>query len=245
MAPLQSEAAVSSPQVSQRVRGQVVRVIAERGDWLRVAGDDEYEGWMHRGYLRLLGGGGGGPDEIGDLISCGCTVETLGGTRRSLPLGAVLSNDERVVDGGAIPRGEMPRVWPRDAAAIAHSAEILFAGASYQWGGVTPWGADCSGFVQTVYGLHGVSLPRDAWQQAQRGVVVGSAPYQPADLLFFSERADGRITHVAVALSDGRMAHVALGRGGFAIDRLDDTHDPYIDQLRVRLRAVQRVITGA
>lgn len=238
VAPLHHEPAVSSPQVSQRVAGQLVTVLAEHGDWRRVAGDDGYEGWMHRGYLEPVGQG----DEIGDLVSCGCTVATVAGAIRPLPLGATLSRDERVVDGRAVGRAEMSRWWPPDPAAIAQSAEVLFAGASYQWGGVTPWGADCSGFVQSVYGLHGVSLPRDAWQQAECGVVVGSTPHQPADLLFFSEREDGRITHVAVALSADRMAHVALGRGGFAIESLSRSDDPYVSQLRTRLRAVRRVV---
>ena len=64
--------------------------------------------------------------------------------------------------------------FPRDAAAIATTAVELFAGTPYQWGGVSPWGADCSGLMQTAFWLHGVALPRDAWQQAAIGEDAGS-----------------------------------------------------------------------
>jgi hypothetical protein len=238
VAPLHNEPAVSSPQVSQRVSGQLVTVLAERGDWRRVSGDDGYQGWMHRGYLVPAVE----PDRPSDLVSRGCVVAQTGGATRALPLGALLAADERVVEGRAVARAEMPRLWLREAAAIARSAHELFGGASYEWGGVTPWGADCSGFVQTVYGLHGVSLPRDAWQQAESGITVNGPPFDPADLVFFSERDDGRITHVGVALGGERMAHVALGRGGFAIESLGSTQDPYVVQLRDRLRVVRRVV---
>ena len=104
---------------------------------------------------------------------------------------------------------------------------------------MSPWGADCSGFVQTTFALHGVALPRDAWQQAEVGVETdGQAA---GDLIFFSEREDGRITHVGLSLGDGTMAHVALGRGGHAIDRLD-ADDPYVRALMGRRRFARRLI---
>jgi len=51
IAPMHGEARVSSAQVSQRLAGHVVTVLATEGDWLRVRGEDGYEGWMHRGYV--------------------------------------------------------------------------------------------------------------------------------------------------------------------------------------------------
>jgi cell wall-associated NlpC family hydrolase len=112
------------------------------------------------------------------------------------------------------------------------------------WGGVTPWGADCSGLVQSVFALHGLQLPRDAWQQAETGRDAGPdiGELRPADVLFFSDRPDRRITHVGIALGDCRMVHLALGRGGYAIERLDDRRDAYVDRLRDRFITARRMI---
>jgi cell wall-associated NlpC family hydrolase len=134
--------------------------------------------------------------------------------------------------------------FPRDAAAICSTAVQRFAGTSYQWGGITPWGADCSGLVQTVFSLHGVQLPRDAWQQGLEGADAGDDPLalRAADLLFFSDREDRRVTHVGIALGDRRMVHLALGRGGYAVERLDDERDGYVKALRERFVGARRVV---
>src|SRR6185437_7197884 len=91
------------------------------------------------------------------------------GRVRALPLGAVLDCDAAVVRGDVVASDTRAERFPRDGAAIARSAVELFEGTPYEWGGVTPWGADCSGMVQAVFGLHGIPLPRDARQQAEHG----------------------------------------------------------------------------
>jgi cell wall-associated NlpC family hydrolase len=98
--------------------------------------------------------------------------------------------------------------------------------------------------VQTAFWLHGVPMPRDAWQQAETGHDAGASisRYQPADLLFFSDRADRRITHVGIALGGERMVHLALGRGGYAVERLDATDDPYVTALMTRFVSARRVL---
>ncbi len=86
-----------------------------------------------------------------------------------------------------------------------------FSGASYEWGGVTPWGVDCSGLVQTTFAARGIRLPRDSSQQIGCGVEVSGGPPQPGDLLFFRGETTPKITHVAFA-DDGRCPR-ALDRG--------------------------------
>jgi len=148
-----------------------------------------------------------------------------------------------VVEGVAVPRPELAARFPRTGAAIARTARECFEGTPYQWGGVTPWGADCSGLVQTCFALHGVDLPRDAWQQAECGRDTETDPgaFQAADLLFFAERPDARVSHVAIALGPGEMVHLALGRGGFAIDGLASTDDPYVARLLATYRFARRM----
>jgi cell wall-associated NlpC family hydrolase len=109
---------------------------------------------------------------------------------------------------------------------------------------VTPWGADCSGLVQATFALHGVQLPRDAWQQASAGVPADADPLaaREGDLLFFSDRVDQHITHVALALGARSIVHLALGRGGYGIEDLDDTSDRYVGTLLERFACARRVI---
>ena len=164
-----------------------------------------------------------------------------------MPLGALLEPGERIESGEAVEMAARPTRFPTHAAAITQSALDYFEGTSYLWGGITPWGADCSGLVQSVYSLHGVQLKRDAWQQAQQGE-PGPADLLDAeagDLLFFSDRVDGHITHVAISLGSRRLVHLALGRGGYAVEQLDDESDPYVRKLRERFVHTRRVLMTA
>jgi cell wall-associated NlpC family hydrolase len=158
-------------------------------------------------------------------------------------VGAVLLPGEVCEAGDVLTAERWHERFPDGRAALVATALHVYEGTSYQWGGVTPWGADCSGFAQGVFALHGVPLPRDAWQQALEGEDAGDDPLalQPADLLFFSDRADGRITHVGIAVGGGRMAHLSLGRGGFGVDRLDREGDPYVARLRETFRLARRM----
>lgn len=242
VAPMLAEPHVSSGQVSQQLAGHVVSIVEDQGDWLLVRGRDDYEGWMHRGYLTRNGAATDRRDD--GRMSLGCVVCQVDGTTRALPLGALLAPDDRIDSGEAIAVHEVASRFPTDARSICHTAVDLFVGTSYQWGGVTPWGADCSGLVQSVFALHGVALPRDAWLQARAGRDAGRAilATRAADLLFFSDRPDAHITHVAIALGDHRVVHLALGRGGFAVERLDDDRDDYAAKLRTRFLFARAVL---
>jgi hypothetical protein len=238
VAPMLREPRISSEQISQRVAGHVVQLLEGTAPWLRVRGEDEYAGWMHEGYLHR-----GDPSAL-TRVSLGCVVRDSSGRERPLPLGARLAGDDRVESGTVLDDPALRSRFPRDARAIAASACTLFTGAPYEWGGITPWGADCSGFVQTIFALHGVPMPRDASQQGELGVPAPDdlSAHAPADLLFFSDRDDGKVTHVGIACGDGQMAHVALGRGGFAIDRMR-SDESYVRALRGRFRFARRLLS--
>jgi hypothetical protein len=239
IAPLLGDARISSPLTSQLLAGDVLTVMDGRGDWLQVRGADGYEGWTHAGYVMPSTG-----TEETWRLSLGCQVRDVLGVRRQLPLGARISPGADIVSGAALDVAERATQFPLDPAAIARSAETLFAGASYLWGGVTPWGSDCSGFVQRIYALHGLQLPRDAWQQALLGTRVATdatSDAAPGDLLFFSDRDDARVTHVGLALGAHRMVHCALMRGGIAIEHLH-SGDPYVARLRSQCTDVRRLL---
>ncbi len=244
IAPVLREARAAATQENQLLFGHCAEVIGTERTWLRIRGGEGYEGWVHEGYCEAAEG----PecDEWGwnaDVeIALGCGVRDSRGVTIDLPLGAIV-RDGKCINGRTVNLARRRELFPSDADAMVASATGLFQGTYYQWGGITPWGADCSGMVQTVYALHGVKLLRDAWQQATQGVHLegGMEALLPADLLFFSEKPDGAITHVAMAISAKSLVHLAIGRGGHCIESLDRPDD-YTRGLIGRFRFARRIL---
>lgn len=83
-----------------------------------------------------------------------------------------------------------------------------FIGNPYVWGGTSlTQGADCSGFVQSIYAEYGYSIPRVASDQAQYGKKIRVSDAQPGDLIFYAK--DGEIYHVVMYIGDGKVVEAA------------------------------------
>lgn len=82
-----------------------------------------------------------------------------------------------------------------------------FIGHRYVYGGTTPAGFDCSGFVQYVLrNSAGVSMPRTSASQSGVGTAIDASQMQPGDLIFY---ARGRVDHVGIYIGNGRIVHAA------------------------------------
>jgi hypothetical protein len=247
IAPLLAEPRAGAEQVSQRLAGHELDVLEVRSPWFRARGADAYEGWIHSGYVRVTTIREARRRYASRRVSLGCIVREADGRVRALPLGALVADDAAIEQGEALDEQQMRERFLPSAADAAQSALTLFQGAPYQWGGVTPWGVDCSGLVQSVFGLHGIAVPRDARQQAELGEPLSVAPtrLRAGDLLFFSSTDNGDITHVGIALGDERLVHAAIGRGGWAVERMDSTEDPYVASLRARATSARRLSSAS
>ena len=84
---------------------------------------------------------------------------------------------------------------------VVSFAESLI-GVPYVYGGTTPSGFDCSGFVQYVYGHFGVNLPRTTTQQENCGTQIPVSQAQPGDLYFWGNK--GSAYHVAICIGNGK-----------------------------------------
>ena len=241
IAPILREPRAAGTQETQLLFGHSAEVLSVDGKWLRVRGADSYEGFVHEGYTESAEDCGWGWDDPGEMSMGGSMRDTKGSTI-DLPLGSLLRGG-KPLSGRSLNLDRRREIFPQTPDSIVASATGLFQGTYYQWGGITPWGADCSGMVQTVYALHGVKLLRDAWQHATQGVLVegGLDALRPADLLFFSDREDGRITHVAMAIAPRRLVHLAVGRGGHCIESLDQPDD-YVRALVGNFKFARRVL---
>jgi gamma-D-glutamyl-L-lysine dipeptidyl-peptidase len=236
-------------QVSQMVLGETAAVLDVSAEWRRVRTTlDHYEGWVHTGYcVEVEGEGAAAWRRDAEGWSEGAFVQVDGGRAR-LPLRArvALAGDlvrlpdgrtGRVVEGAVRPAADA--VTAARTSAPERWAWERFAGTQYQWGGVTPLGADCSGMVQTTFLARGVALPRDSPQQSACGAAIPLDAIRPGDLLFFRDASGPRITHVALAGEGDTLVHSTVSCGGMVQEPW--ARGSRAAPLRERLVAVRRL----
>ena len=77
---------------------------------------------------------------------------------------------------------------------------LRYLGVPYVYGGTTPSGFDCSGFVGYVYAQVGIGLPRTSWAQGAAGHMISAAAARPGDIVYYGH-------HVGIYLGEGKMVH--------------------------------------
>src|SRR5438445_8227298 len=120
------------------------------------------------------------------------------------------------------PISETPPISERPPAESSRGQTVValakrHVGAPYRWGGSSPSGFDCSGFVRYVYAQVGVSLPHNAAQQYRLGTPVTRESLEPGDLVFFD-----RLRHTGIYVGEGRFIHARQTGLRVSIASLDD-----------------------
>lgn len=91
-----------------------------------------------------------------------------------------------------------------------------FVGNPYVWGGTSlTKGADCSGFVLSVFAKYGISLPHSSRAQANSGTRIKMSEAKPGDLVFYAK--GGRINHVAIYIGGGQVISASSPKTGIRI----------------------------
>ena len=227
MANIYADPSFNSAVTTQAILGEVLEILDRKDDWLRIRQWDNYEGWIYHFYLT---------DKSGDWnpnytfqgretwVREEPSIDAQ--TIRQITTGAYLPGD--TAENGwmkvQLPDGRRGFILDDTEDEQFHSfrRRILFTaerylGASYLWGGKTALGFDCSGFVQTVYRLNGIQLPRDTTQQIEVGELIHSRmELQSGDLVFFKE--NGKVNHVGIAYDADRFIHCSgfVKRNSFA-----------------------------
>lgn len=94
-----------------------------------------------------------------------------------------------------------------------------FVGNPYVWGGTSlTKGADCSGFVLSVFKKYGITLSHSSRAQANEGTKISTSELKPGDLLFYGN-GKGTINHVAIYIGGGQVVHASSPKTGIKISK--------------------------
>lgn len=238
---------------SQSLLGEEVEILEEKAHWRRIKQHDAYTGWISKYFLTekprdwdkypkftpkaQIAWIYQSPDLQSSTIRDMTFLSAIPVVKHADGWVNVLLPDGQT---GWMVNDPAFHSRDQDVEQIMETA-FKFLGIQYFWGGRSPKGFDCSGFVQTVFALNGMQLPRDAYMQAELGEPVDNdfSQWSPGDLLFFSETPD-RVTHVAISLGDGDFIHAS---GYVRINSMNPEHkDIYIERYATIFTKTMRVL---
>lgn len=223
----------SAEMVSQALLGTPVHILGVDKGWPQIQTPDGYKGYVNRDAVFRMTKAQyhewnqapkvqvtaffatviSHPDEAGETVSdvvAGDRLWYLGRHGSYLNVRFPDGREGYIRNIDAQPDDEWRAFLRQDAEAILETAMSMM-GFPYLWGGTSPKGFDCSGFVRTVLAMHGIIIPRDAGLQVPATEKIstenGIDLLQPGDLVFFGRKDTGYVRHVGFYLGDGKFIH--------------------------------------
>ena len=225
ISPIRKENTEQSEMISQLLYGETCEILDNSGNFSRIRMDfDGTEGWTNANNLKTI------TDNAEKfIVQEPFGVYDLEEGRSLLSIGSELDfQTETSSENGNV----------RES--IAETAQ-KFLNVPYLWGGRSFFGVDAEGFVQLVFKVHGIALPRFAEKMSENGEVIDFLGESEAGDLAFFENEEGKINHVGIMMNSYEVMH-AFGK--VRLDSLDSS-GIYSNDLKKhthKLRFVKRIL---
>jgi hypothetical protein len=243
--PLRKDHTDASEMVTQMLLGETAKVLNITERWVEVRCDfDDYSGWVNKNQIRFLT-----QTEFEQWtndkrrkpsISYNFIISNKT-TNLYVPVGAkiIIDNKNVILPDGRYSMITNPRLLKQEA--LLDTAK-QFLGIPYLWGGRTDSGIDCSGFIQTVYSLHGYKLPRDSRDQAHV-VKIETDNIDLAkrgDIIYFNTTGE-HINHVGFYIGEGLLLHASgnVKINNIRDDRRNSNRYPFERRLAEHIYGIQ------
>ena len=221
-------------------KGASVKISGETGSWYEVSCNGEY-GYMSKDYIKVVSTASTQTvekmDNIGIVTGNGVRMRSGAGTSYSV-IGYYNKGIQVQVTGKtgswyAVSYNGLSGYMSSDYVKLSTGSAVTdqivatakqYLGTPYVYGGSSPRGFDCSGFMYYLYGQYGYKLWRGATGQwNNNGTKVDKSDLQPGDLVFFSDSVDP-IGHVGMYIGNGQFIHASSGKGCVVITDLSSSY---------------------
>ena len=212
---IRADASLDAPILGHAPFGATVEVIAGlRGEWYGVR-HGGVEGWAYARYLAPVAGNA--PAESTAPVA----ANTPAASRTPVGNGVTPTR----VPATTAPAAATTAPVTGGTGAALTTLALRYLGVPYVWGGASPSGWDCSGFVYYIYRtVTGRALPRTTQAQWGVGTPVARNALQPGDLVFFQNTYEPGITHVGISLGGDRFVHASAPGVGTIISSLSESY---------------------
>lgn len=193
LSPVRLENSEVSPQISQILYGEKVEILKIEEGFAKINWLQNEEGWVDKRHLKEI--------LDAEIILKSSIITTDNIAYYHVPEGKTLLSI-----GSEIQSTELPNLKEKNGEAIAKTA-LEFLNVPHLTGGRSFFGVDAAGFVQLIFKVHGISLPRNLEEMSKMGnplFFVGES--KAGDLAFFGD-ASGQIVHVGVMINNFEIIH--------------------------------------